>query len=93
MRELAGAVAGAVVGEQGAYGDAVAGEELDGGAPKIARGLGPLIGQHLGEGQPGVIVHGYMQGHEARMLALAAQAPVATQADLGKARHSFDVEV
>ena len=68
--ELVGAIAGAVVGQQGAYADAVAWrrsrrrelQEADGG-------FGLLIGQHLGKGHARVIVDGHMQSQEAGMLA------------------------
>ena len=62
------------------------GEESDGG-------FGLLIGQHLGEGQARVIVHGHMQRQEAGMFLLAPQASIAAQAHLGKARHALDIQV
>ena len=43
-----------------------------------------LIGQHLGEGQTRVIVHGNMQSQEAGMFVLSAQASIAAQANLGE---------
>ena len=92
-RNWAGAVAGAVVGEQGAHADAV-GERRSGGPRQESdSGFGLLIGQHLGEGQAGVIVDGHMQGQEAGMFVLAAQAAVAAQADLQEAGHAFDIEM
>ena len=82
LTELAGAVAGAVVGEQGAHADAVAGEELHRRVQEADGGLRLLIGQHLGKGHARVIVDGHMQGQEARMFLLAAQPAIAAQAYL-----------
>src|SRR5277367_2348543 len=76
LAELSRAVAGAVVGEQGAHADAVGGEEVGGGGEESDRGFGLLIGQHLGKGQAGVIVHGHMQSQEAGMFLLAPQASI-----------------
>ena len=59
--ELSGAIAGAVVGEQAADGDAVLGVEGDGGVQEGDSGLALLVGQHAGEGEAGVIVDGDVQ--------------------------------
>ena len=91
--ELAGAVAGAVVGEKGAHADAVAGKEVHRRVQEADGGLGLLIGQHLSKGHARVIVDGHMQGEKAGMLALAAQPPIAAPADLGEARHALDIEM
>ena len=57
----------------------MAGEELDGRVQEGDGGLGLLIGQHLGKGQPRVVIDGHMQRQEAGMLLLAAQPSVAAQ--------------
>src|SRR5580693_9065211 len=49
--ERMGAVAGAVVGEQAANGDAVLGIEGDGGAQESDGRFALLVGQHAGEGE------------------------------------------
>ena len=83
----------AVIGEQSAHADAMAGEEL----PRIVQegdgGLGLLVGQHLRKGQPRVVVDGHVQGLEAGMFALSAQPSIAAQAHFGKARHALDVQM
>src|SRR6185437_5627491 len=84
---------GAVVGEQGAYADAVRSEELDGRVQEADGGFGLLIGQHLRKGHPRVIVDGYVQGQEAGMFLLAAQPAIAAQAYLRELRHALDVQV
>ncbi len=78
--KLTRAITAAVVGEQGAHADAVAGEELDRRVEESDGSCGFLIGQHLGEGQAGVVVDGNVQGQETGMLALAAQAAIAAPA-------------
>jgi len=93
MPELVGAVAAAVVGEQSAHREAVAGEELARILEKADGSFGFLIGEQLRKGQPGVIVHGHMQGQQAGMLALAAQPTVAAQRDFAEAGHTLDVQV
>lgn len=59
--KLCGAVAGAVVGEQGANADAVGGEEIDGRVQEADSSLGLLVGQYLSEGQAGVVIDSHMQ--------------------------------
>src|SRR6266851_4576651 len=49
--EVAGTIAGAVVGEQAADGDAVLGVEGDGGVQEGDGGLALLVGQHAREGK------------------------------------------
>src|SRR5271167_310447 len=56
--KVAGAIAGAVVGEQAANGDAVLGVEGDGGAQESDGGFALLVGEHAGESEAGVIVDG-----------------------------------
>jgi len=91
--EVAGAIAGAVVGEQAADGDAVLGVEGDGGAQEGDGGFGLLVGQHAGEGEAGVIVDGDVQSLPAGELRAAAPPPVATNGDLLIAGHALDVEM
>src|ERR1051326_4978254 len=91
--ELAGAIAGAVVGEQAADGDAVLGVEGDGGVQEGDGGFALLVGQHAGEGEAGVIVDGDVQSLPAGELGATATAAVATNGDLLIAGHALDVEV
>ena len=80
--EVSRAIAGAVVGEQAADGDAVLGIEGDGGAQEGDGGFGLLVGQHAGEGEAGGIVDGDMQGLPAGELRATAATTVATNGDL-----------
>jgi hypothetical protein len=91
--EVAGAIAGAVVGEQAANGDAVLGVEGDGGVQEGDGGWGLLVGQHAGEGEAGVIVDGDVQSLPAGELRAAATTAVATNGDLLIAGHALDVEM
>src|SRR2546429_4523499 len=91
--EVAGAIAGAVVGEQAADGDAVLGVEGDGGAQEGDGGFALLVGQHAGEGEAGVIVDGDVQSLPAGELRAAAPPTVATNGDLLIAGHALDVEM
>src|SRR6202167_3775257 len=91
--ELPGAIAGAVVGEQAADGDAVLGVEGDGGAQEDDGGFALLVGQHAGEGEAGVIVDGDVESLPAGELRAAAAAAVATNGDLLITGHAFDVEM
>ena len=91
--ELAGAIAGAVVGEQAADGDAVLGVEGDGGVQKGDGSLALLVGQHAGEGEAGVIVDGDVQSLPAGKLRTSTSTAVATNGDLLIAGHAFDVEM
>jgi len=91
--ELPGAIAGAVVGEQAADGDAVLGVEGDGGAQEDDGGFALLVGQHAGEGEAGVIVDGDVQSLPAGELRAAAATAVATNGDLLITGHALDVEV
>src|ERR1700693_2980754 len=59
--ELSGAIAGAVVGEQAADGDAELGVEGEGGVQEGDGGFALLGGQHAGEGEAGVIVDSDVQ--------------------------------
>jgi hypothetical protein len=86
-------VAGAVVGEQGANGDAVGSEELYRRVQEVDGGFGLLVGQHLSEGQAGVVINGHMKCQKTGMLQLTAQAAIATATDLREARHAFDIEM
>jgi hypothetical protein len=49
--KLVGAIAAAVIGEQGAHGDAMASEEVNGILEKGNGGVGLLIGEDASEGQ------------------------------------------
>src|ERR1700747_843731 len=80
--EVAGAVAGAVVGEQAADGDAVLGVEGNGGGQEGVGGFALLMGEHAGEGETGVIVDGDVQGLPAGELGAAATPAIATNGDL-----------
>ena len=91
--KVAGAVAGAVVGEQAANGDAVLGIEGDGGVQESDGGLALLVGQHAGEGEAGVIVDGDVQSLPAGELRAAAATAIATNGDLLIAGHALDVEM
>jgi len=86
--EVAGAIAGAVVGEQAADGDAVLGVEGDGGAQEGDGGFGLLVGQHAGEGEAGVIVDGDVQSLRAGELRAAAATTVAQRLNFAQIRHS-----
>src|SRR5256885_14658551 len=63
--EVPGAIAGAIVGEQAADGDAVLGVEGDGGAQEGDGGFALLVGQHAGEGEAGGDGGGGGQGRAA----------------------------
>ena len=91
--EVSGAIAGAVVGEQAADGDAVLGVEGDGGAQEGDGGLALLVGQDAGEGEAGVIVDGHVKSLPAGELRAAAPATVAPNGDLLIAGHGLDVEM
>ena|SRR5579864_8009120 len=91
--KLVGAIAAAIIGEQSAHADTVAGEELHRLAQKSDRGVGLLIGQDLGEGQARVIVDGNMQGLPTRMRAPTPTAAIAAPAYLLEAGHTLDIEV
>src|ERR1700693_3614616 len=91
--ELSGAIAGAVVGEQAADGDAELGVEGDGGAQECDGSFGLLVGQHAGEGEAGVVVDGDMQSLPARELRAAAPTAIAPNGDLRIAGHALDVEM
>src|SRR5437870_3278461 len=91
--EVPGAIAGAIVGEQAADGNAVLGVEGDGGAQEGDGGLGLLVGQHAGEGEAGVIVDGDVQSLPAGELRAAATTAIATNGDLLIASQALDVEM
>src|SRR5882724_12292902 len=90
--EVAGAIAGAVVGEQSANEDAVLGVEGDGGVQEGDGGFALLVGQHAGEGEAGVIVDGDVQSLAAGKLRAAAATAIATNGNLLIAGHALDVE-
>src|SRR5215207_11480693 len=54
----AAAVSEGVVSQDALDGDAVGGEEPAGSAQELRAGGGLFVGQHLGIGQPGVVVDG-----------------------------------
>jgi hypothetical protein len=91
--ELPGAVAAAVVGQQGTHPDSVACKKLHGLMEESDGGFGLLVGQQTGEGHARVIVHGHMQGQQTGMLMLAAQAAIPTQRDLAESRHALDIHL
>jgi Transposase len=91
--EVAGAIAGAVVGEQAANGDAMLGIEGNGGVQEGDGGFALLVGQHAGEGEAGVIVDGDVQSLPAGELGAAAAAAIATNGNLLIAGHALDVEM
>ena len=91
--EVAGTIAGAIVGEQAADGDAVLGVEGDGGVQEGNGGLALLVGQDAGEGDTGVIVDGDVESLPAGELRAAAAPAVATNGDLLIAGHALDVEM
>jgi len=91
--ELAGAITGAIVGQQSADRDAVSREEVERGVQKADSSFGFLIGQQLGKGHAGVVVDGDVESQQARMLVFAAQSAVAAQAHLREASHALDVQV
>ena len=93
VSETVGAITASVVGEQGAHGEAVTGEEFARMVQEADGGLGLLIGEQLSKGQPGVVVDGHMQGQQAGMLALAAQPSIAAQGDFAEAGHALDVQM
>ena len=87
------AIAAAVIGEQGADGDAVASEEVNGILEKGDGGVGLLIGEDLGEGQTRVIVDGDVQGLPSGMFVLTTTAAIAAPGDLLEAGHALDIEM
>ena len=91
--KLVRAIAAAVIGEQGANGDAMASEKVNGILEKGDGGGGLLIGEDAGEGQARVIVDGDVQGFPAGMLVLTAAAAVAAPGDLLEAGHALDIEM
>ena len=91
--EVAGTIAGTVVGEQAANGDAVQGVEGECGVQEGDGGFALLVGQHAGEGKAGVIVDGDVQRLPAGELRAAAPTTVAPQGDPLIAGHALDVEM
>ena|SRR5579884_209646 len=91
--EVAGAVAGAVVGEQAANGDAVLGIEGDGSTKEDDSSLALLVWKHAGKSEARVIVDGDMQSLPAGKLGATATATVAANRDLLIAGHALDVEM
>jgi len=93
LAKLVGAIAAAVIGEQGADGDAVAREEVN-GVPKKGDGGGSfLIGEDAREGQARVVVDGDVQSLPPRMFLLTTAAAVTAPNDLLEAGHALDVEM
>jgi hypothetical protein len=90
---MSGAIAGAIVGEQAADGDAVLGVEGDGGVQEGNCGLALLVGQHAREGETGVVVDSDVQSLPAGELRAAMATAVATNGDLLIAGHALDVEM
>lgn len=80
VAKLVEAIAAAVIGEQGAHGDAMAGEKINGFLEKGDGGIGFLIRKDLGEGQAGVVVDGDMQSFPPRVFVLTAAPAVAVDA-------------
>ncbi len=91
--EVAGAIAGTVVGKQAANDDAVLGVEGDGGMQEGDSGWALLVGQHTGESETGVIVDGDVQSLPAGELRASTPPTVATNGDLLIAGHALDVEM
>jgi len=88
-----GAVAAAVVGEQGAHREAMPGEELARIVEEADGGLRFLVRQQLNKSHAGVVIDSHMEGQQAGMRTLAAQPSIAAQGDLGEAGHALDVQV
>ena len=88
-----GAIAAAIIGEQGADRDAVAGVEVNRIPQEGDGGMGLLIGEELSKGQARVIVDSDMQGLRARMFVLTTAAAIAAPNDLLVAGHALDVEM
>ena len=93
VAELVGAIAAAVIGEQGANGDATASEEVNRILEESDGGVGPLIGEDASEGQARVVVDGDVQSLPPRMFMLATPTAIAPPNDLLEAGHAFDVEM
>ena len=91
--KLVGAIAAAVIGEQGANGDAMASEEVNRILEKGDGDVGLLIGEDAREGQARVVVDGDVQGLPAGMLVLTTAAAVTAPGDLLEAGHAFDVKM
>ena len=93
LAKVMGAIATAVIGEQSADGDTVAGEEVNRIPEEGDGGMGLLIGEDASEGHAGVIVDSDMQGLPTRMFLLPTAAAIAAPNDLLEAGHAFDVEM
>src|SRR5271170_177833 len=91
--ELMGAIAAAIIGEQGANGDAVASEEVHGMLEKSDGGVGLLVREDASEGQARVVVDGDMQGLPTRVFMLTTAAAIAAPRDLLEAGHALDIEM
>ena len=65
LAKVVGAVAAAVIGEQGADADAVAGEKVNRVFEEGDGGGSFLVGQDLSEGETGVVIDGDVQGFPA----------------------------
>ena len=87
-----GAVGAAVLGEQSAHANALAGIEVEGVAQKADGGFGLMIGQQLGKGQARVVIDGHVQRFGAGMLVQARGArPSPRNLHLLIAGHALDV--
>ena len=93
LAKLVGAIAAAVIGEQGADDDAVASEKVNRILEEGDGGVGLLIGEDASEGQAGVIVDGDVQGLPTGMFVLTAAAAIAAPRDLLEAGHALDIEM
>ena len=93
LAKLVGAIATAVIGEQGANGDAMASEKVNGFLEKGDGGMGLLIGEDLGEGHARVVVDRDMQSFPSRMFVLTTAAAVPAPNDLLEAGQALDVEM
>ena len=93
LAKLVGAIAAAVIGEQGADGDAMASEKVNRVLEEGDGGVGFLIGEDAGESQARVVIDGDVQGLPTGMLVLAAAAAVPPPGDLLEAGHALDIEM
>jgi len=80
--EMVGAIAAAVIGEQSADADAVAGEKTNRVFEEGDGGGSFLVGQDLSEGEAGVVINGDVQSFPPRMFMLTTAATVAAPGDL-----------
>jgi hypothetical protein len=88
-----GVVARPVVGEDALHFNPVVGEERQGGFKEAGRGGFALVGQDLGEGQPGVIVDAHMHRITPDVAPLLGSVAGGPMARLIKAHQRLDVQV